>query len=134
MLLPSRHAVRPLRLLLLLLLLLLCAGTLAACTAGEADSTSRFLVAPGKYTLFNCAQIAQEAKENTDRQRQLEALMLKAGDDSAGRLVSAMAYKPEYYQLRGEMADLRRQAVDKKCKFVPGEDRSARPVSSTVIQ
>lgn len=114
--------------------LLLAAGLLAGCTASEGDSTSRFLVAPGKYVLFNCQQIAQQAQTNSDRQRELEALMLKAGDDSAGRLVSAVAYKPEYYQLRGEMADLRRQALDKKCKFVPGEDRSARPVGSAAVR
>jgi len=129
--LSNRPAVRPLlQLLLLPLLPLLLLLLLAGCTASEGDSTSRFLVAPGKYALFNCPQIAQQAKDNGDRQRELEALMLKAGDDSGGRLVSAMAYKPEYYQLRGEMADLRRQAIDKKCKFVPGGDRSARPVGS----
>jgi hypothetical protein len=110
--------------------LLLAAGLLAGCTASEGDSTSRFLVAPGKYVLFNCAQIQQQATQNGNRQRELEALMLKAGDDSAGRLVSAMAYKPEYYQLRGEMADLRREALEKKCKFVPAEAQSARPVGS----
>ena len=111
-----------------LAVLALAAGLLAGCTASEGDSTSRFLVAPGRYVLFNCAQIQQQATQNSNRQRELEALMLKAGDDAAGRLVSAMAYKPEYYQLRGEMADLRRQAIDKKCKFVPAEEQSARPV------
>lgn len=111
-----------------LAVLALGAGLLAGCAASEQDSTSRFLVAPGRYVLFNCPQIALQAKQNSERQRELEALMAKAGDDSAGRLVSAVAYKPEYFQLRGEMADLRREALDKKCKFVPGEDRSARPV------
>jgi hypothetical protein len=125
-----RQAVPPLR----LPALLLAAGVLAGCTASEGDSTSRFLVAPGKYVLFNCAQIKEQANQNSSRQRDLEALMLKAGDDSAGRLVSAVAYKPEYFQLRGEMADLRREAIDKKCKFVPAEDQSARPVSSTAVQ
>jgi len=107
---------------------------LAGCTAAEGDSTSRFLVAPGRYVLFNCQQIQQQANQNSSRQRELEALMLKAGDDSAGRLVSAMAYKPEYFQLRGEMADLRREAIEKKCKVVPGADQSARPVTSTAVQ
>lgn len=114
--------------------LLLAAGLLAACTAAESDSTSRFLVAPGRYVLYNCPQIAQQAKDNIDRQRELEGLMLKAGNDSGGRLVSAVAYKPEYYQLRGELSDLRQTALDKKCKFVPGEDRGVRPVSATAIR
>jgi hypothetical protein len=113
--------------------LVLAAGLLAGCAADQQDSTSRFLVAPGRYVLFNCAQIAQTAEENSKRQRELEGLMAKAGEGSAGRLVSAVAYKPEYFQLRGEMTDLRQTAVDKKCKFVPGAGRSAAPVSTGAI-
>jgi hypothetical protein len=108
--------------------LMLAASLLAGCAANEQDSTSRFLVAPGKFVLFNCAQIKQTAEENGKRQHELEALMVKAGNDAAGRLVSAAAYKPEYFQLRGEMADLRRAAADKKCKFVPSAALSARPM------
>jgi hypothetical protein len=107
----------------------LAAGLLAGCAANEQDSTSRFLVAPGKYVLFNCAQIKQTAEKNSERQHELEALMARAGEGSAGRLVSAVAYKPEYYQLRGEMADLRQTAADKKCKFVPSAERSTLPAS-----
>jgi hypothetical protein len=117
-----------------LIALVLAAGLLAGCTASEQDSTSRFLVAPGKYVLFNCAQIKQTAEDNSKRQHELEALMLKAGNDSAGRLVSAVAYKPEYYQLRGEMADLRQAAADKKCKFMPSAEHSARPVSTGALR
>ena len=107
---------------------LLAAGLLAGCAANEQDSTARFLVAPGKYVLFNCAQIKQTAEENGKRQHELEELMTKAGNGSAGRLVSDVAYKPEYYQLRGRMADLRQTAADKKCKFVPSAARSATPM------
>jgi len=108
--------------------LMLAAGLLAGCAAGEQDSTARFLVAPGKYVLFTCAQIKQTAEENAKRQHELEDLMARAGNDSAGRMVSAVAYKPEYFQLRGRMADLRQAAADKKCKFIPSAARSARPV------
>ena len=107
---------------------LLLAGLLAGCAAGEQDSVSRFLVAPGRFVLFNCAEIKQQAELNSKRQLELEALIAKAGDSSAGQLASAVAYKPEYYQLRGEMTDLRRTAADKKCKFVPSVARAAQPV------
>jgi len=117
-----------------LAVLALAAGLLAGCAGSEADSSSRFLVAPGKYMLFNCPQLAEQAKVNSDRQHELEGLMEKAGNESAGRLVSAVAYRPEYIQLRGEMADLRRQAADKKCKFVPGLERSARSASGDAIR
>ncbi|MEJ2377689.1 MAG: hypothetical protein P8Y53_11385 [Pseudolabrys sp.] len=107
--------------------LVLAAGLLAGCAGSEGDSASRFLVAPGKYVLFDCAHIKQQAEQNSKRQEALEGLMAKAGNGAAGRMVSAVAYKPEYLQLRGEMADLRREAIDKKCKFVPGAERSERP-------
>jgi hypothetical protein len=101
--------------------LVAAAALLSACgTSSSSDDNdanlSRFLVAPGRYVLFNCQQIAQEAKVNNERQRVLEGLMSKSGS----ALANAVAYKPEYLQLRGEMNDLRREAVDKKCKFVPG--------------
>jgi hypothetical protein len=108
---------------------LLAALLLAGCAGADQDSAARFLVAPGKYVLFNCPQIKQQADENIKRQRELEGLMAKAGNETAGRLVSAMAYRPEYVQLRGEMTDLRQVAADKKCKFVPGAERAALPVT-----
>ena len=112
--------------------LLLAALLLAGCGGGQ-DSAERFLVAPGKYVLFNCPQIKQTADEKMKRQRELEALMVKAGNDTAGRMASAVAYRPEYVQLRGEMTDLRQAAVDKKCKFVPGAERAALPVGAAPL-
>jgi hypothetical protein len=99
-------------------LLIAAAALLSGCATAQSDdeALSRFLVAPGRYVLFNCQQIAQQSKTNMERQRELEALMAKSGSD----LANAVAYKPEYLQLRGEMTDLRQTAADKKCKFVPG--------------
>jgi hypothetical protein len=111
----------------------LTALTLAAC-AGNDDMTARMLVAPGKYVLFNCTQLAQQADVNMKRQHELEGLMAQAGVGSAGQMVSAVAYRPEYLQLRGEMEDLRQTAADKKCKFVPGEDPGVTAASSRAIR
>jgi hypothetical protein len=111
----------------------LAALTLTAC-AGNDDMTARMLVAPGKYTLFNCPQLAQQATTNLKRQHELEGLMAQAGTGSGGQMVSAVAYRPQYLQLRGEMADLRQTAADKKCNFVPGEDPGATAASSRAIR
>ena len=99
----------------------LVAVLLAGCTASD-DSAARFLVAPDQYVLYNCPQLADAAQLNATRQRELETLMAKAGTDSAGRVVSAMAYRPEYVQLRGEMTELRKEAAGKHCRFTPGID------------
>ena len=87
----------------------------------ESDETfGRILFAPGKFALYNCAEIADRVTANVARQRVLEGLMAKAGAGSGGRLVSSVAYRPEYLELRGEMVELRRVAAEKNCKFVPG--------------
>jgi hypothetical protein len=99
------------------------AAALCACASARADDDmlSRFLVAPGKFVLFNCQQLDRQARENERRMRELEALMAKSGS----ALANAVAYRPEYLQLRGELADIRREAADKKCKSMPGERPAA---------
>jgi hypothetical protein len=111
----------------------LAALTLSAC-AGNDDMTARMLVAPGKYVLFNCTQLAEQVTTNLKRQHELEGFMAQAGTGSSGQMVSAVAYRPEYLQLRGEMEDLRQTAADKKCKAVPGEDPGAAAASSRAIR
>lgn len=97
--------------------------TLAACTGApgtQDDRMGRLLVAPEKYTLYNCDQLKVAALSTRTREQELEALIAKAGTDSAGNLAADMAYRPEYYELHGEMNELRRTAAEKKCNFVPG--------------
>jgi hypothetical protein len=102
-------------------------GTGAA--PADDEAISKFLVAPGKYILFNCQQLDVQAKANQKRIAELEALMAKSGNEFA----NAVAYRPEYLQLRGEMADLRHEAVDKKCKTAPGAG-PAKPREGAVLR
>lgn len=111
----------------------LAALTLAAC-AGNDDQAARFLVAPGRYALFNCEQLAQEAAVKVTRQHELEGLMAQTGTGSAGQLVSAVTYRPEYLTLRGELEDMRQTAAEKKCKVVPGEEPAGLAASSDTIR
>ena len=99
-------------------ILIAALAVLAGCASDEA--ASRFLVDPGRYVLYSCAEIATAARTNATRQRELEGLMSKAGEGAGGQLASTMAYRPEYAQLRGEMDQLRKAAADKECKFTPG--------------
>ena len=99
------------------------AALLAACTGApgtQDDRMGRFYVAPGKYTLYNCDQLQVAAITASTRELELEALIAKAGPSAAGNLASDLAYRPEYYQVHGEMKELQRAAAEKNCKFVPG--------------
>ena len=96
------------------------AALLSACAMSD-DTVSSFLVAPGKYVLFSCDDIARTAKATQARQKELEQLMAKAGT-GAGQLISDATYGPDYATARGEMNGLRAAAVERKCNFVPGVD------------
>jgi hypothetical protein len=111
----------------------LAALAVSAC-AGNDDVTARMLVAPGKYALYNCKQLAEQTDRNLKRQHELEGLMAQAGAGTGGQMVSTVAYRPEYLTLRGEMTDLRETAVDKKCNFVPGESPAGRTMSGNAIR
>ena len=103
----------------------LLAAALAGCASPGASSdeaAGRLMMAPDKFILYGCKELGVRAKAIVDRERELERLMAKAGDGPDGRLVSSLAYQPEYTQLRAEMNELRAAVVDKNCKFVPGVD------------
>lgn len=102
---------------LLILAITLAAMPLCACSD---ETTGRMLVAPDKYTLYNCQELAMEAQGIAGRQHELEALMKKAGVDAGGRLASNMAYKPDYLLMRGKMDQLRRTAAEKGCNLSAG--------------
>lgn len=109
-------------------------AALAALGAGAPASAddaalSRMLVAPGKYMLYNCQALMVEAKANLTRMHELEALMAKSGSEFA----NAVAYRPEYLQLSGELTDIRREAADKKCKAAPGGPQQHR-VNGAIVR
>jgi hypothetical protein len=106
---------------------------LSACAMSD-DRLSSFLVAPGKYVLFTCDDIARTAKTTQTRQKELEQLIAKASTDAGGRLISDATYGAEYATTRGQMKELRAAAAERKCNFVPGDDNPAARASDSVIR
>ncbi len=88
----------------------------ALCGCASEDTAGRFLVTPDKFVLYNCVQLSDAAQTNFARQQELEKLMAKAGTGSGAEIVSDLAYRPEYVQLRGEMNELRKASAEKNCK------------------
>jgi hypothetical protein len=107
---------------------------LASLTAGcgmSDDTMARLLVAPDKYTLYNCQDLATVEKTTAAQVRELQQLMAKADVDSTGRLVSAMAYRSDYVSARGELNEIRQASIVKKCGLIANEDDR---VSDTIIR
>ena len=90
---------------------------LGGCTSEE--MAGRFAAEPGKYILWSCVELANEARDRdiAGHEHDLEALMKKAEVDAGGRFASAIAYQPEYSQLRGAMDQLRKTAAEKNCNL-----------------
>jgi len=102
----------------------LLAGWLSGCS-GKSDIAEDVLTSigtpPGAFTIYNCEQIAEKAQWLVGRQIALQELIVKAETGVDGRIISRIAYRPEYYSLRGQFKEIRREADAKNCKALPGD-------------
>lgn len=98
-----------------MLLLLAACGT----TDPGEDRLGKFLVAPGKYQLYDCQQLAQQSTHYVRREKELRQAKAQAEAAPAGQLVSSLAYGSEYGQVRGNIDELRREVKEKKCNPPP---------------
>jgi len=96
---------------------LAAATLLAGCSLSD-EQAGRILVSPDTYEFYQCDDIGRALKEREGRQKELEALMVKAGPGT-GEFVSDIAYKPEYLQVRGQIDQLHRTAAEKHCDSAP---------------
>jgi len=102
-------------------------ATLAGCTSE--DAASSFFVAPGQYVLFQCDDIDRAAKGAVVRQKELEQLMAKASDSTAGQLIGDATYGTELATIHGQLRNLRQAARDKNCNIVPGAEPAVTPAA-----
>jgi len=108
------------------------AAVLSAC--GTSETMTRFVVAPGKYDIYTCPQIADQMKATETEGRRLEGLMARASQSAGGAFVSNIAYEPEYVANRGEARELRSSAAAKHCPNVPAEAEPGSRSSEKAIQ
>jgi len=90
---------------------------MALCGCASEEIAGRLAADPGKYIPWSCVELANEARGIAGREHDLEALMKKAEVDAGGRFASAIAYQPEYSQLRGQLDQVRKSAAEKTAIF-----------------
>ena len=103
-------------------LALLMAVSLAGCaTQGPApqDRLGSFMVTPGKYAFYNCAQLEGPRSGTESRKRELDALIAKAGSGPGGTVAATLAYRTEYAQVQGDLAEIAKEAAAKNCAPPP---------------
>ena len=97
---------------------MLAAPFLSGCVTqggSSADRLGSLMVAPGKYEFYSCAHLAAQTAGLKGRERELEALIAKAGPGVGGSLVSSVAYRPQYSQVRGDLIEVRKAEAAKNC-------------------
>ncbi|HEX5509954.1 MAG TPA: hypothetical protein VFX37_15745 [Pseudolabrys sp.] len=103
---------------------------LAGCSTPE--STGRLMVAPGKFVLYSCPELALRAKQNAEREQKLRDLMAKAESGPGGHMASTLTYQPEYDSLIEESRQLRAMQVEKNCKTPLAQGAAPRAGGKTV--
>jgi hypothetical protein len=93
---------------------LLAAG-LAGCGSVSERTLAGAFTSPGKYDIYTCAEIDQQLSGIRTRQIELEQVMGRAGQGAGGDFVNTIAYRGEYAQGRGELAELAKAKSDKQC-------------------
>ena len=103
-----------------------CLAGCAAQNGAPDDSMSSYMVSPGKYQLYNCAQMAALEPPLRTREGELIVLIAKAESGPGGAFAATLAYRSEYLQVRGELAELGRAAAAKNCP-PPAVEEAPRP-------
>ena len=94
---------------------------LSACSSQSSQDSrlGSFLVAPGKYQLYDCQQLAGLAAGFLNRQKVLRQANAKAEAAPGGGLISAVAYSSDIGVVEGNLDELRREVKAKNCNPPP---------------
>jgi hypothetical protein len=97
----------------------------AGCTSHDLETTA---TRPGKFRLYNCEQLDRRGTGLLKRERELDALMVKAKSGPGGELASALAYQNEFNIVRSDLREVELTGVEKRCelKFRTATDRAIR--------
>jgi hypothetical protein len=98
-----------------LAMIALAASALPACAQATGARVEQFFVAPGKYILYDCAQLAAVELRYIERDKELKRLIARAKEGPAGGLISTLVYDPDYYSNLGELHDVQREQRAKSC-------------------
>ena len=98
-----------------LAMIALAATAASALPAYAQERVEQFFVAPGKYILYDCAQLAAVEVRYIERDKELKRLIARAKEGPAGGLISTLVYDPDYYSNLGELHDVQREQRAKNC-------------------
>src|SRR5207244_1137452 len=83
-------------------LVAICGAGTGGC-AGVATDESLFFADPARYDLYDCKQLADARKAQSDRVDELARLMTKAQAGTGGSVVAEFAYRPDYVSAQANL-------------------------------
>jgi len=87
---------------------------LAGCSSVAMDE-STFFVDPARYDLYDCRQLAEVRKQQSDKVDELKRLMAKAETGAGGAVVSELAYRTDYASAQANLKLASRVWDDNHC-------------------
>jgi hypothetical protein len=87
---------------------------LAGCASTAVDETT-FFVDPARYDLYDCRQLAEVRKGQSDKVDELKRLMAKAETGAGGSVVSELAYRPDYASAQANLKLINRVWDENHC-------------------
>ena len=93
----------------------LLAVGLGGCGSVGDRSVAGAFTSPGKYDMYTCEDVDRQITAVRARQAELEQVMNRASQGAGGDFVNTIAYRGEYSQGRGDLAELAKAKSDKQC-------------------
>ncbi|MCG6206764.1 twin-arginine translocation pathway signal [Rhodopseudomonas sp. HC1] len=99
--------------------ILLAGAGVSGCAAIGDSAMSQAFVDPARYELYSCEQLAAERKSLDARLTELNGLMRKAETGVAGSVVSEVAYRNDYINVKAQSRLAEQTWRDNKCTEAP---------------
>lgn len=97
-----------------LCIILVGLAALAGCAGHDFETTA---TRPGKFRLYNCAQLDKRGTDLLKRERELDALIQKAKTGPGGDVVVAIAYQNEYNIAKSDLREVELTGAERRCEL-----------------
>jgi len=105
------------------------AAGLSGCAVLGDSAVSQAFVDPARYDLYSCEQLATERTSLDARIAEINMLMRKAETGTGGAVVSEVAYRNDYINLKAQSRLAEQTWRDNKCVAAPPPVTAAVPVA-----
>jgi hypothetical protein len=93
-------------------------AVMASACSTTFEQVGSLYVAPGKFILLRCPDLAAKSIAASNREKELISLMDRANQDPAGPVINTLIYSTDLSAVRAELAELKKTAEEKDCNNV----------------